>query len=508
MGQLKVASYSFLLIFFILLNCIVFFTLQANYNEQIRNIEKQSMLSLESRYNYISKNLKLLADIYFTEVINQKPILEILKDLPTSNSLERDIIRKKLYDQIAPIYKRMEKLDFRQVHFHTIDNSSFLRMHKPNIYGDSLTNIRDTIVQTNKTLISQHGFEEGRIYNGFRNVYPIIYNGKHLGSVELSLSFNALRSMMERTYENHFAFMVSKSTVDTKVFKDQIVKNYLPSYIDENFYFEKRYTNHKLYNTMKNHFNHLSSDQINFIHDNLNEFKSFSIISSDTKNNFELSFLAVYNTKGNPVAYIISNTQNPLFSALKQQYEKQILFLISISFFLLAISIVWILYGQKKTFENRSNTDPLTKAYNRTKFYDDYEEVHTNRATDKPFCLMMIDIDDFKQVNDKFGHSIGDHILIDFTKVLKNSIRSSDSIYRWGGEEFIITVHEPIESVKKIANKIIKNTNKNKYTHNIKVSCSIGISCYKEKQTIDDLVKLADDQMYLAKKAGKNQFKF
>lgn len=508
MKQLKLASYIFLTIFIILINILIFLNFQSNYNEQIEKLQEQSVSNLESRYLHITKNLKLLADIYFEEVINQEPILNILKGLENSHEPERDKIRQELYQAMLPIYKRMQKIDFRQVHFHLKDNTSFLRMHTPDIYGDSLTNIRDTISKTNDTLQSQHGFEEGRIYNGFRNVYPIIYNGVHLGSVELSLSFNAVRSMMEQTYENHFAFMVAKDVVDTKVFKDQIEKNYMISYIDPHFYFEKRYSNHEEFKKMKNKFNLLSSAQKETIKGILHNFKSFSMIGKYNDTSFELSFLTIYNTNQKPVAYIISQSQNSLYIALTQQYEKQILFLILISSFIFAFGIFWILNNQKNIYEYKSNTDALTQVFNRTKFYSDFDEVHTKRSTDKTFCLLLIDIDDFKHINDTYGHGVGDKVLVEFVKNIKRSIRSSDEIYRWGGEEFLVAIHAPLEQTKEIANKIITNTQKLICCENIKITCSIGIACYEKEQSIDELVTASDNKMYEAKQSGKNQFKY
>ena len=288
MLKFKTASFGFLILLTLVINALVYFAITSKNKEQIKQMKLNAITNLESRYDHITKHLKLLAEIYFIEVIDQKPILDILKDLPNSNDQQKSIIREKLYNKLVPVYKRMQKYDFRQLHFHLPNNSSFLRMHKSHLFGDDLSDIRKTIVMTNKTLVSQHGFEEGRIYNGFRNVYPIIYQGTHLGSVELSLSFNAIRAMMEKTYENHFLFIVDKNVVDKKVFKDQIDKNYTPSYLSNNYYFEKKYTHHKKFLAVKEKFDSLSKEQKQFIREKLKKNFYYNFIENSLRNSIVL----------------------------------------------------------------------------------------------------------------------------------------------------------------------------------------------------------------------------
>ncbi len=508
MIKFKGASFGFLILLILTINALVYFAINSNNKEQTKQIKLNAITNLESRYSHITKHLKLLAEIYYIEVINQKPVLEILKDLPNSDDHQKSVIREKLYNKLIPVYKRMQKYDFRQLHFHLPNNSSFLRMHKPNLYGDDLSDIRKTIVMTNKTLVSQHGFEEGRIYNGFRNVYPLIYHGIHLGSVELSLSFNAIRTMMEKTYENHFMFIVDKKVVDTKVFKNEIDKNYTSSYLSDDYYFEKKYTHHKKYLSAKEKFDSLSKEQKTSIEEKLKKHQTFSVLGTQNNNDFELTFLAIRNIDNQKVAYIISTAKNIPYTLLKEQYEKEILFMISISFILLAIGIVSILNNQKKIFEIKSYTDPLTKIYNRNKFYENFKEDYSKRSTDHDFCLILLDIDDFKQINDHYGHGVGDDILIELTNVIRNNIRSSDNIYRWGGEEFLITIKAPFESSKHIAQKILSNTQKHNFTHGIHLTCSMGLAKFEDEMNIDSLVKAADDKMYEAKLSGKNQIKY
>ncbi|MFA6709356.1 MAG: sensor domain-containing diguanylate cyclase [Fusobacterium sp.] len=157
--------------------------------------------------------------------------------------------------------------------------------------------------------------------------------------------------------------------------------------------------------------------------------------------------------------------------------------------------------------------DDLTKLANRK-----YLNIHLNSVMLKykklkiPFGLMFLDIDFFKKINDNYGHNIGDDILKMVAKVFNNSCRDNDIIGRWGGEEFI-GVFENIDEKKiiEIADRIrmlIENSEIEIDNKKIKVTISIGISLIKDDETIESLIKRADDGVYLAKKNGRNKVKF
>lgn len=138
--------------------------------------------------------------------------------------------------------------------------------------------------------------------------------------------------------------------------------------------------------------------------------------------------------------------------------------------------------------------DTLTGAYNRRVLnnIDDFSVV------------ALCDIDDFKTINDTYGHDIGDRVLKTVTKTLIDNTRGYDVVCRYGGDEFLIVFKNcSLEIVKKrmeIVSKIINNSFKNS---NINVSFSVGISNYKEGKTLDDIIKEADIALYESKNSGK-----
>jgi diguanylate cyclase (GGDEF)-like protein len=160
--------------------------------------------------------------------------------------------------------------------------------------------------------------------------------------------------------------------------------------------------------------------------------------------------------------------------------------------------------------EKESHIDPLTKAYNRRVFSKDIKEI-LNAIEDKEnidMFLILFDADDFKNINDSYGHIAGDKTLIFLTKLIQSSIRKGTKVYRYGGEEFIlilnrVTLEESIKSVK----RIVKEVDESKLFykgHDIHLTISAGIAKYKTGDSSETLIEKADRALYEAKKAGKN----
>ena len=149
--------------------------------------------------------------------------------------------------------------------------------------------------------------------------------------------------------------------------------------------------------------------------------------------------------------------------------------------------------------------DHLTGVYNRNKLKElslgDSEAL--NFQKDLPVSILLIDIDFFKEVNDTYGHEAGDTVLVHVASTLKNSIRSSDYVIRWGGEEFIIIVPGcPSKCGVEVAEKIRKNV-ENSDSGICSVTVSIGVATYNGGN-YHDSIKLADKALYQAKSGGRN----
>ncbi|MBK3332843.1 diguanylate cyclase [Persephonella atlantica] len=164
---------------------------------------------------------------------------------------------------------------------------------------------------------------------------------------------------------------------------------------------------------------------------------------------------------------------------------------------------------RKKLEENLrklATVDQLTGIYNRYAF-EKFLEEEINRAEryGSSFSIIMFDIDNFKDVNDMYGHQVGDRILKELVNIVRSSIRKSDIFARWGGEEFMILV--PIKEKQdayRIAEKIREKIEKHRFDNVGKITVSIGVSFYKKGDSIKTIIRRADTALYQAKKSGKN----
>lgn len=160
----------------------------------------------------------------------------------------------------------------------------------------------------------------------------------------------------------------------------------------------------------------------------------------------------------------------------------------------------------------QANFDLLTGLPNRRLFFDRLKEVIKKAKRKKrKFAVMFIDLDGFKEVNDRFGHKVGDNLLIQVVQRVGNCLRECDTFARLGGDEFIIilTAVEKIEAIEFVANKVLEVINKDFQlgSNKVNISASIGVSTYPESTTDSDtLISLADTAMYKAKAQGKNRW--
>jgi diguanylate cyclase (GGDEF)-like protein len=174
-----------------------------------------------------------------------------------------------------------------------------------------------------------------------------------------------------------------------------------------------------------------------------------------------------------------------------------------------ANSIITQLSTQIKDLEEKSNIDPLTKIYNRGALNTYLTEMCENANDKFETHLLAIDIDDFKSINDKFGHIAGDKILIYIARILKKTLRDGDKVFRFGGEEFIVILNRLSEKqCKTIANRLIKLISDNKLIYkgnNIGVTVSVGGTSLKVGDTPDSFINRADKALYKSKNSGKNK---
>ncbi|MBV2128556.1 diguanylate cyclase [Arsukibacterium indicum] len=154
-----------------------------------------------------------------------------------------------------------------------------------------------------------------------------------------------------------------------------------------------------------------------------------------------------------------------------------------------------------------SNHDPLTRLYNRNHFDRTMQRVQRRSTqSQQTLSLIVIDIDYFKDINDKHGHSIGDAILRELAEILLAEVREHDQVTRWGGEEFVILCqHTTAAEARALCQRITGAISHYTFSSNIKLSCSFGVAEQTPLENLLQCFERADKALYQAKEAGRNQ---
>jgi len=156
-------------------------------------------------------------------------------------------------------------------------------------------------------------------------------------------------------------------------------------------------------------------------------------------------------------------------------------------------------------------TDPLTGIGNRRYLEEGIRAIKVEVERGVGIAgLILIDIDNFKQINDTYGHEIGDQMLLMVARTLKYNLRGSDLLGRWGGDEFIAVIHNvhELSALRDIAKKLhvmVESSRLDLETARLSITISIGATLIKENETFDKFFQRADKYMYKSKQAGRNQ---
>jgi len=164
------------------------------------------------------------------------------------------------------------------------------------------------------------------------------------------------------------------------------------------------------------------------------------------------------------------------------------------------------LYQSYSKLQKLADEDELTQTYNRHKLREvlqtEIERTHRHKMS---LCVGLFDIDNFKHINDTYGHNVGDAVLKHLAKVVKSSIRVNDTFGRWGGEEFLVILpHATQEEARVVCEKIRLLISQSAFEHVQTVTCSFGLCAYTPDMSFDMLINRCDKAMYQAKNQGKN----
>jgi len=610
------------------------------FNTYIQNLKQKdidNILTLKTESLKVST--RAILDTYYSvtkkfyfDITHNDEIMEMLKRFKTSSENEKKILRGKLYRKLYKEYKLLQELSVYQFHFHTFDGKSLLRFDQPYLNGDALIDFRKSI----KNAVINHketiGLEAGRVYSGFRYVFPILSKDKgYLGSVEFSISFDALKyKLISNLNLIDAKFIIKKSESYDKVFK-HLRALFSKSIIDDDYYIERVSYKQKdifikIIKELKKQYN---------IKKLLSQQKNFSLPIIYDGNGYSLTFLDMKNTSGESIGYIVAFDEFERLLDINKKYsflfEIGILILMMLFALIIVVlyqfdklksdtkklqklidlqeSIVILTDGNKFEYANKSFLeffgyetfeeflkehnciceyfedkddffsldkikqgeknwiesllniplkqrvvyikdkdgiahmfnvniskydnetyivsfndisdtirekyqlqkqvvkDKLTDVYNRSYFESNIHKlIKFYKSEDLKLGIIFFDIDFFKSVNDTYGHDVGDYVLKTLADIVKNNIRKTDKLIRWGGEEFIVIASvNNLEELYILAEHLRNKVQDFRFDKVEKITCSFGLAIHKDDIDIYKTVKLADKNLYMAKQSGRNK---
>ncbi|HEY9151264.1 MAG TPA: diguanylate cyclase [Anaerolineales bacterium] len=157
--------------------------------------------------------------------------------------------------------------------------------------------------------------------------------------------------------------------------------------------------------------------------------------------------------------------------------------------------------------QRHASMDALTGTLNRHAIYHTLsQEIERAHRYQKPFSIILFDLDLFKTVNDTYGHIAGDQVLIELTKLVSQSIRRTDSLGRWGGEEFLLILPETgLDAAYCLAERVRIIFENNSFVNAEHVTASFGVTTFHKDQSLEDMLRQVDRALYQAKNNGRNQ---
>lgn len=169
------------------------------------------------------------------------------------------------------------------------------------------------------------------------------------------------------------------------------------------------------------------------------------------------------------------------------------------------------LVEMNRSLDLSTRIDPMTGLANRRDIMEKIErEYSRSQRHQRTFSIMLVDLDNFKQVNDVHGYNDGDDVLVEVARVLMSCVRNEDVCARWGGEEFLFLLTETsIEGAVTLARKVLEAISMTEFKANrpgIRITASIGLCEYQAGQSINDCIASADQALRQAKLEGKNRF--
>lgn len=530
----------------IVLSQIVFIGL--NYQESLSLLEKETEewaqqtenifnIALENKGNSMQMLATLIAGVPQVASLFEKGKNAVISEGGGPGKERASFFRKELFVLVNPSWKDMtDRYDVRQLQFHLGPGStSFLRVHRPEKYGDYMDDVRYTVVDANQNDISTKGFETGRVYSGIRGVVPIYYksnpDGKKVsvGALEAGTSFSFLLSELQKNIDSDFAILLHQDHIYKNMWPD-FIKEQFPSALKVEDFFIEATTGSQTNEFLKR--KELASllvkqkDAILIQQPDAIQVCTFPL--RDYRGSKDSSLPAcgkviVWKNATKKVAVFNRSLKNNIFYAVLALLLVEIVLYSTWQFSRKKLQKTIDKKTQELSVANEkleklASLDGLTQLANRRSFDQHMDLTWKLNARNKTqLAIILCDIDYFKLFNDTYGHPKGDECLKKVAMAIQRSIkRPTDFVARYGGEEFVVVLSNTnLEGAVTVAKNIRNNVKNLKINHSASeiskyVSLSFGVSAAVPISSGDKeiLIVKADEALYKAKQKGRNQIFF
>ncbi len=397
-----------LILLFLVINGAVYSITQTNGGQRIQLALDENLKTLKTHYDILIQTQKTTADILYQSTLESDRLIQIISKAFNAPKEQKTRLRDELHELLREKYKRAKLKDVYQYHFVFPNNESFLRMHKPEKFGDDLSTIRYDFKYVNMTKQTIRGFTQGRTSHGFRNTFPLFdRSGKYIGAMEVSFSSDSFQWYLNNISHIHTHFLVEKKIFEAKTWKkDDIVEKYSQSSENSRFMLalDKTHSKDRCITENRLKLKPIKEELLSKM--SIGEmFSSYVRYKGEIK---AFAYLPIKNMKYETVAWLVSYENSP-FIALSLK-NMLIMRIITLVFSLILIYfIVALVRSNESTEKKRKLLDEILDSTDNIMFITDLKKVSFSNNRFKN--LLNI------KYSNEFNRKTADDVLSIFAKV-------------------------------------------------------------------------------------------
>ena len=399
-----------------------------------------------------------------------------------------------------------EHLKVTHFYFHDADLTNVLRLHKPERFGDAIN--RYTAQQAYLTGKPYWGMELGVLGTfTLRVVAPIKVNDQVLGFIELGTEIEDLARWAIESHAAQWVITIKKTLINQEAWLERYPQSSWQQ-------FDQVVLAGRSMNILSNSWQAVVKQ--------LTQSGGQTFIDSERWDSvWHVGQLVLRDVRENEVGQLtifsdISAQQKALLNTVLWATSSLIalMLLLLIYFYIALRKVDWRIQSNKDLLQDLASNDVLTGLPNRQLLHDRLSHaIQLEKRQGSSLAVMFMDLDNFKHINDSYGHSVGDELLIAVTQRLSQFVRSGDTFARNGGDEFVFILEDlkQPEDASKVAEKVIQACRQPFKLSEVElmISTSVGISLFpQDGDDMGDLLRNADSAMYKAKEKGRDNFVF